>query len=97
MPGHEPTLVFDGGKVRGNAGCNGYNGQESASIVDNRLVVGETLQTLGGCIDAHGMTTPWGALEPTFMLLLTTNSSIAFRGDELVIAGSNGELVFEPS
>jgi heat shock protein HslJ len=94
-PGHEPTLVFDGGKVRGNAGCNGYVGQGPARIVDGRLDIGETLITLAGCVDDHGRTTPWGELEPTFMLLLSSGNSIARRGDLLVVASSRGELIFE--
>ena len=94
-PGHEPTMQFEAGTVRGNAGCNGYTGQEPARIDRGRLDVEDTLITLGGCIDAQGRTTPWGELEPVFMHLLTGRPSIAFRGDQLVLSSSNGEIVFE--
>ena len=94
-PGHEPTMWFDAGAVRGDAGCNGYTGQEPARIVGGRLDVANTLFTVGGCVDAQGDTTPWGELEPVFMHLLTNQPSIAFRDDQLVLSSSNGEIVFE--
>ena len=93
--GSEPTLVFESGGVRGFGGCNGFTGQTPASIDNGKLDLGEILATLGGCLDASGADTPGMRLVPLFLRTLGSANHVAFRGDQLVLSGPDGELVFE--
>lgn len=93
--GNEPTLRFESGAVRGYGGCNGFTGQGPASIVNGALDLGDMLMTLGGCLDASGKTTAGGELEPVYWSALAAADRVAFRGEQLVLSGPQGELVFE--
>jgi heat shock protein HslJ len=91
----EPTIVFDPQGVHGSSGCNGYTGQQPASISNGKLELGEMLLTLGACVGSDGQDLPVMALEQTFWTTLNAADHIAMRGPQLVISGSAGELVFE--
>jgi heat shock protein HslJ len=96
VDGSEPTIVFElDGRVRGSAGCNRYMSQQSVSIQDGELEIGGTLMTLGACVGDGGADLPVMAVEESFSAVLGTADHIALRGLQLVISGSNGEVVFE--
>jgi heat shock protein HslJ len=95
IAGSEPTLNFEGGLVSGSLGCNTYASQQRATISGQRLEIGPTLMTLGRCIETGGADAPVMAIEDAFWLALQAADQISTRGDQLVLSGSAGELVFE--
>ncbi|HET7181900.1 MAG TPA: META domain-containing protein [Candidatus Limnocylindrales bacterium] len=96
VQGFEPTLMFDGGRISGSAGCNGYVGQEAVQIDGNRIALGEILSTAAGCLQADGSATPGMQIEPAFLSTLGAVDHIAFRDGDLVLSGGEDELVFAP-
>jgi heat shock protein HslJ len=90
----EPTLRFEGGRLNANDGCNGITGQGQVSVVNDHFVPGEMLQTLGLCLEGGE---PWdgNAVADLFDAALYAADRIELRGEELVISGPAGELVFE--
>jgi heat shock protein HslJ len=95
IAGSEPTLRFEGGVVSGSMGCNTYASQGSATITNGRLRLGTTLMTLGRCIETGGGDAPVMAIESAFSTALDAADRIVIRGDQLIISGEQGELVFE--
>lgn len=93
--GSEPSLRFDGGLVSGSAGCNAYASQQPVTLTGGRLEIGSTLMTLGRCIETGGADAPVMAIERAFSAALEAADRIAFRGEQLVLTGPQGELVFE--
>ena len=96
IPGSAPTLVFDGGRIQGSAGCNSYSSSDPVGISNGTLVIGTTLMTLGACVGSDGEDLPVMAVEEAFSTALGAADHIGLRDAHLVISGPNGELVFEP-
>lgn len=95
IAGSEPTIVFENGLVHGSSGCNTYSSQDLARIESGKLVIGATLTTLGRCIETGGGDAPVMPIEEAFSAALRTANHVQLRGEQLVISGSGGELVFE--
>lgn len=92
--GSEPTLRFDRGLVSGSMGCNTYSSQQPATITNGTIQIGTTLTTLGRCVQTGGDDAPVMAIEFAFQDTLWAAHRIEFRGDQLVVSGSAGEIVF---
>ena len=96
-PGFEPTIGFEGGRVSGTGGCNGYASDEGVAIEGDRLRMPSVLMTLGNCVDPQQQgDAPMMRIERVFYDALRVADHIELRGSQLVISGGNGELVFEP-
>jgi heat shock protein HslJ len=87
-PDHAPTLTFSNSSVSGSSGCNEYGGQ--ARIIDGRFVTDQIASTLRLCLDDAA-----NRIESSFMSILGSRPLIGPRGDQLVLAGQAGEIVFE--
>lgn len=92
--GSEPTLKFDGGLLHGSMGCNTYSSQQPVKINNGWLQIGTTLATLGRCVETGGEDAPVMDIELAFQDALRAASRIDFRGDQLVVTGAAGEIVF---
>ena len=88
------TIKFDGGLASGSAGCNGYSTQQPIRIEGHALELGDTLSTLGRCVDAHGRDAPAMAVEDAFLRILRAADAIAIVNGNLVIGSGVGEIRF---
>jgi heat shock protein HslJ len=95
IAGSEPTLIFDGGRIEGSSGCNTYESQGPVTITGGSIKIGTTLMTLGRCIETGGGDAPVTTIEIAFSAALDAADRIGIRGNQLVLSGSAGELVFE--
>ncbi len=48
-----PTLAFDGSRISGNSGCNGFGGSYTQNA--DRLQIGQVISTLRACVDDNLM------------------------------------------
>ena len=85
---HIPTIKLDGPRAGGNAGCNSYGAD--VTITGTSIQVGQLMQTEMACADPNAM-----AIEGAFVAALGAATTIEIRDGKLVIAGPQGELVFE--
>lgn len=85
---HVPTIKLDGSRFGGNAGCNSYGAD--VAITSASIQVSPVMQTEMACLDANAMD-----IEGAFVAALAAATTIEIRDGKLVIAGPQGELVFE--
>jgi heat shock protein HslJ len=90
-----PTITFSGGLASGSAGCNGYSTQNPMTINGDELKLGDTLSTLGRCVQANGQDAPEMAVEDAFLGLLRAADRIAVVDGRLVIGSAAGDIEFE--
>jgi len=89
VPGSEPTVFFDGGRIGGSTGCNSFGGE--ITVEGTSVKVGEIATTLIGCEAAIG------DVERRFSEALAASQRLTIRADgTLVLAGPAGDLVFRP-
>ena len=84
---HVPTLVIAGRRLTGNGGCNHYGA--NVQVLDGRLVADELGMTAMACLENDA-----NLVEQAFIGILGAKPLIGFRGDRLVLAGPEGEVVF---
>jgi heat shock protein HslJ len=95
IPGHEPTLKFEDGRIHGWGGCNGFASDERVAVSGDRLVLPEMLLTTAACANPDGTEHPANEMENLFMRTLYVCDRISLQGRQLVISGPSGALVFE--
>lgn len=86
VPGWEktaPSALFDGQRITGSTGCNGYGGPYT--VDGSALELGEIAMTLIGCPP------PVGAVEREFLAALERVAIRRLDGEELVLAGADDE------
>lgn len=86
VPGWEktaPSALFDGARVTGSTGCNGYGGPYT--VDGSALELGEIAMTLIGCPP------PVGDVEREFLAALERVAAWRSDGDELVLADADDE------
>lgn len=96
IPGNEPTLRFESGRLQGQGGCHGYVTEDGVTVEDGRLTVPRFLVPASQCltmVDGRFVEDPTVPVEGAFFGVLGSAEWIAFRGDQLVISGPNGEIV----
>lgn len=86
--GAAQTLVFDGKKVSGKAGCNRFFG--TVKIDGKKVDFGPLGSTLMACEQAVMDD------EQAFLQVLDTANKAVVKGNKLTISGPDGKLVFEP-
>jgi heat shock protein HslJ len=91
VTGSTITIVFDGGKVTGSGGCNGY-GSRSARVSNGTLVMGQTASSAMACADPHVM-----QQEERFYALLNGQPQIQVDGDTLMLASATMTMTFRRS
>jgi heat shock protein HslJ len=92
VPDTQITLRFEGGDLRGSAGCNTYGGGHTLGQ-DGSLQVGPMAITEMYCMDPEGVMDQ----EYTYMLLLGSAAKALRDGDRLTLEDGAGAavLVFE--
>jgi heat shock protein HslJ len=85
LPGTEVTAQFQDGNVTGTAGCNNYFA--SYEVADHQLAVSGGGTTMMAC-EENIMVQEWAYLKD-----LASSSSFTITGDQLQIAGSDGETL----
>jgi heat shock protein HslJ len=94
VPGSEPTITFDGDRMRVFGGCSSRVSDTPAQVQDGRLIVPEMLDPLMNCLADGGRSeSPVMPIEHVFMAVLTQNRHIELQQDELRISGGPGEIV----
>ena len=89
IPGSGPTLVFDDGRVVGNASCNNFGSSYNAS--GSKLEIGDAERTLMACLDNDLMDQ-----ENAYMQLLGETNHFEILDSQLVITTISGkQLVFD--
>lgn len=87
VPGSEPTVFFDGGRIGGSTGCNSFGGE--ITLEGTSVKLGEIATTLIGCEAAIG------DIERRFSEALAASQRLTIRADgTLVLSGPAGDLVF---
>lgn len=87
VAGNEPSITFDGDRIGGNAGCNGFTGR--FRIEGSTIAIQDLASTAMGCPE------PAASMERMFMIALGRASSIHVGYTTLVIGGEGGDIVME--
>jgi len=91
VTGSTITIAFDGSRVTGSAGCNGY-GSRSARVSNGTLIMGETASSAMACMRPGLM-----AQEERFYALLNGRPQVQVDGDTLVLTGPAMTMTFRRS
>jgi heat shock protein HslJ len=91
VAGSTITITFDGSRVTGSSGCNGY-GSRSASISNGTLIMGETASSAMACMGPGLM-----EQEARFYALLNARPQIQVDGDTLLLTGQAMTVTFRRS
>jgi heat shock protein HslJ len=85
------TANFDGGEVKGSAGCNSYSG--SYQVEGDTISFGPIASTLMACMDPEGIMDQ----ETMFLAWLADAQTFWIKDNQLMIFRSDGEaLTFIP-
>jgi heat shock protein HslJ len=87
VAGREPSITFDGDRISGNAGCNGFSGR--FRIEGSTIAIQDLGSTAMGCPE------PAASMERMFLNALGGASSIQVGYSTLVIGGEGGDVVME--
>ena len=87
-PGAQVTLNFQDGQVSGTAACNHYGGSYVYSQ-DGAFTVETMFMTEMYCMEE-----PLNQLESAYLRTLSSANSAKIEGDELILIGEMGQLVF---
>ena len=88
VTGSTMTISFDGSRVTGSAGCNGY-GSRSARVSNGTLIMGETASSAMACVGPGLM-----EQEERFYAMLNARPQIQVDGDTLVLTGEAMAVTF---
>jgi heat shock protein HslJ len=91
VTGSTITITFDGSRVTGSSGCNGY-GSRSARVSNGTLIMGETASSAMACPDPGLM-----EQEGRFYALLNARPQIQVDGDTLLLTGQAITMTFRRS
>jgi heat shock protein HslJ len=86
VPGHRITLLFDGHRVKGFAGCNSYGADFGTD--GRRFQVGQVGMTLIGCA------APVMASETAYLQALGRIGEVGALDGRLVLSGGGAQLTF---
>jgi heat shock protein HslJ len=89
VPGHEPSIQLDAGRVRGSGGCNGFSGGYRYDARTGRIAFDGLAMTAMGCLDPRV-----GPIETAFSGILAGADRLALDADgRLHVTGPAGEIV----
>lgn len=91
VPNHEPTVIFDGTRVEGTGGCNGYGGDYTFDADSATLTVGDLMSTMMGCMG------PEGDYEGRFHQAFHGPLKVSILGEQLTLQGPAGTIVLDGS
>ena len=81
-----PTLAFDGARMSGNSGCNGFGGSYTQNV--NRLQIGTVISTLRACADDNMM-----KLEAMYFRALSGTVQFTSDASSLTLTYVNGDVL----
>ena len=81
-----PTLAFDGARMSGNSGCNGFGGSYTQNV--NRLQIGTVISTLRACADDNMM-----KLEAMYFRALSGTVQFTSDASSLTMTYVNGDVL----
>jgi len=89
VPGHEPSIQFGAGRVRGSGGCNGFSGAYRYDAATGTIAFDGLAMTAMGCLDPRV-----GPIETAFSGILAGADRLALDADgRLHVTGPAGEIV----
>ena len=89
VPGHEPSIQLDAGRVRGSGGCNGFSGGYRYDAATGAIAFDGLAMTAMGCLDPRV-----GLVETAFSGILVGADRLALDADgRLHVTGPAGEIV----
>jgi heat shock protein HslJ len=83
-----PTLIVDGDRVSGNAGCNQFGG--TLTVNGHQFIATAGPMTMMACADDAQ-----NAVEAAYMRALWGSGTWTVTGRTLTLSGTHGQLVFE--
>ena len=81
-----PTLSFDGARISGNSGCNGFGGSYTQNA--NRLQIGQVISTLKACADNNMM-----KLEALYFKTLGGTVQFTSDSSNLTLTYTSGDVL----
>jgi putative lipoprotein len=89
VPGHEPSIQFGAGRVRGSGGCNGFSGAYRYDERTGAVAFDHLAMTAMGCLDGRV-----NAVETAFSGILAGANRLSLDPDgRLHVTGPSGEIV----
>jgi heat shock protein HslJ len=91
VPASTPFIGFTADRTQGTGGCNQFGGGYTYDPATGKLVLGQLMSTLMGCIG------PQGDFETVFFNALQGPQQVTQTTDDLFFDGPAGRIVLAPA